>query len=312
METVVAHSQASIRAGSRSFAAAARLFAPDIRDDVVMLYAWCRHCDDQIDGQEHGYARATATPAAASATLDQLRTQTLAAIHGEETVEPAFVALGRAMRRHSIAPEYALDLLDGFAMDVAGRTYRSIDDTLAYSYHVAGTVGVMMACIMGARDPDTLLRAADLGIAFQLTNIARDVSDDARMGRVYLPQAWLEQERLTVDDVGREASWPAVTRVVARLLDTAEPYYASARIGLRRLPLRSAWAIAAALGIYRAIGRGVRRRGPEAWNARVSTGSMTKIAWILRGGAEAASARTFGRWMTEPPRRGLWTKSAAE
>lgn len=309
MDEIARSSTAAIRTGSKSFAAAARLFPAAIREDAVMLYAWCRYCDDVIDGQIMGHAPSDAV-AGSDAALAALRAQTLGAIAGEMQERAEFEALARVVHRHAIPARYPLELLDGFAMDVGGRRYRTLDETLTYCYHVAGTVGVMMAAIMGARGEETLDRAADLGIAFQLTNIARDVGDDARLGRVYLPDDMLARAGLDRNDIGQDAAWPAVARVVGDLLFVAEPYYESARIGLRHLPVRSAWAIATALGIYRDIGRCVRRRGADAWRSRVSTSRAAKLGWVLRGGAAALAATSIGRTMVEPPRRGLWTRPA--
>ena len=167
-----------------------------------------------------------------------------------------------------MAPQFPLDLLEGFAMDAREHAYRSIDDTILYSYHVAGVVGVMMAIIMGAKDTATLNRACDLGIAFQLTNISRDVIDDAKEGRVYLPADWLEAAGVAPGAIADPANREAVFEVTARLLDTAEAYYASARHGLAALPFRSAWAIAAARRVYRDIGTLVRASGSDPWSRR--------------------------------------------
>lgn len=311
MDSVVQNSAEMIRTGSRSFSAAARLFRPEVRDDAMMLYAWCRHCDDEIDGQNLGFA-APADPAAAphdpQAALVRLTEKTQRALAGEGQGDPVFEALARVAGRHEIPARYPLDLLKGFEMDVAGHTYADIGDTLLYCYRVAGAVGVMMAMIMGARDEAVLDRATDLGIAFQLTNIARDVGDDAAIGRGYLPTAWLAAEGVPQEEVGADRHWPAVARVVHRMLETAEPYYRSARIGLRHLPLRSAWAIATARGVYRDIGKGVRRRGPRAWDRRVSTSGAQKVWWGIRGGLQSVSARSVERLLPDPPRGDLWTR----
>lgn len=311
MDAVVAHGSESIRKGSKSFAAAARLFRPDVRDDAVMLYAWCRHCDDVIDGQSLGFRTEAEIPHDPQRALALLVHQTEAAIAGRPQDDPVFEALARVVRRHDIPARHPLDLLKGFEMDVEARRYDSFEDVLDYCYHVAGVVGVMMTMIMGARAPETLRRAQDLGLAFQLTNIARDVGDDARMGRVYLPRDWLAEVGIPAEASPMTVAAPEnaqrVARVVASLLAAAEPYYASARIGLRDLPFRSAWAIAAARGIYRDIGREVLRRGPDAYRTRVSTGTGRKILWALRGGVQAASARSVERLRPAAPRGDLWT-----
>lgn len=303
MRAPVAESQAAIAAGSQSFAAAAKLMPKGIREDTVMLYAWCRHADDVVDGQELGSAPiAQGDPAE---RLGRLKAETLEALHGAGPLSPPFAALRAVARRHDFPDRWPMDLIDGFAMDVAGREYRTLTDTLDYSYHVAGVVGVMMARVMGVRDQSVLDRACDLGLAFQLTNIARDVIDDARIGRVYLPGDWLEETGATA---GGDVPSPELYAVILRLLDAAEPYYASALAGLPALPARCAWSIAAAARIYRAIGTRIRKGGPEAYRQRIGTSGVTKAGLALRGLADAAGSRVLP---PRAPREGLWTRPRA-
>lgn len=307
-EYIVRDSKKRIERGSRSFAAAARLFARDTRHDAYMLYAWCRHCDDVIDGQDFGFRGVDAQSHRACASrLAELREKTLAALSGKAE-EPVFQALGHVARKHHIPSRHPLELLDGFAMDVDGRHYRTIEDTLEYCYHVAGVVGVMMAMIMDARRRSTLLRACDLGLGFQLTNIARDVIEDARDGRVYLPADWLSQEGVPLDRVADPAYRHSVARVVSRLLDLADDYYVSAGQGIADLPLRSAWTIAAASRIYRAIGRDVQARGVHAWDQRVSTGRLRKLGSLSLGGLDAIGVHAMAAIRPVQPRAQLWTK----
>ncbi|WP_112872817.1 phytoene/squalene synthase family protein [Paracoccus endophyticus] len=303
MTVPVAESQAAIAAGSQSFAAAAKLMPAGIREDTVMLYAWCRHADDVVDGQELGSAPAAQGDPAER--LARLKAETLEALHGTGPLSPPFAALRAVARRHDFPDRWPLDLIDGFAMDVAGRNYRTLNDTLDYSYHVAGVVGVMMARVMGVRDPGVLDRACDLGLAFQLTNIARDVIDDARIGRVYLPGDWLEEAGATVEG---DIPSPALYAVILRLLDAAEPYYASAFAGLPALPARCAWSIAAAARIYRAIGTRIRRGGPQAYRQRIGTSGTAKAGLALRGLADVGLSRARPR---AAPRDGLWTRPRA-
>jgi 15-cis-phytoene synthase len=314
MDAVVAGSRRAISAGSRSFATASRLFDARTRESVHLLYAWCRHCDDEIDGQELGQGARDEDAETRRARLRRLYVLTGAALRGERVTDPEFVGLQRVVRRHRIPHHLPLDLLDGFAMDAEARRFATIDETLRYCYHVAGAVGVMMALVMGARDEASLDRASDLGIAFQLTNIARDVVDDARRGRVYLPLAWLAAEGLP-DQVTAAPGALAepehaatLARVTALLLAYAEPYYASARAGLASLPFRSAWAVATARGVYRDTGRLVQRRGARAWDRRAVVGPARKALRAFEGGLIAASAMTMDRWRRPSPRAGLWTR----
>ena len=279
-DKVLQLSEQMIAGGSKSFAAARHLFAPQTRADAVMLYAWCRHADDVIDGQELGHGHEPDRGGDPAARLNELRQATQSALRGETTEDPVFEALQLVVERNGIPHRHPMELIAGFAMDVEGRAYRSFDDTLDYCYHVAGVVGVMMAMIMGVREASVLDRASDLGLAFQLTNIARDVIDDARAGRCYLPSEWLHEVGIDTIDPDDQDQWPALHGLALRLLDRAEPYYVSAYAGVPALPFRSAWAVAAARRVYRDIGRVLRQGGSTAWNGRVSTSQSRKV-WLL-------------------------------
>lgn len=285
----------TIRLGSRSFAMAARLLELGVRDDAVLLYAWCRHCDDAVDGQALGGVVSPVSDPAA--VLDALRGFTEDALSGRPAPAP-FAGLAEVCERRAIPATHPGELLNGFAMDVQGRRYETLGDTLDYCYHAAGAVGVMMAMVMGARGNTALDRASDLGIAFQLTNIARDVVEDARAGRCYLPADMLAARGLTADDLRDPAAWPHAQAVALELLDVAERYYASGLVGLASLPRGSVWGIAAARRIYRSIGTEIRRASPEAWAARVSTGTWRKLTLVglavgdgLRARGTAPTAR---------------------
>ena len=304
-EALLDHATETIKVGSKSFAAAAKLFPADVRRSVLMLYAWCRHCDDTVDGQELGFGAVALTPQEAAMQLARLEDQTRRAYSGEKMKDPAFAAFQEVALKHAIEPRYAADHLAGFAMDVEEAQYETIDDTLRYCYHVAGVVGLMMASIMGASKDTVLDRACDLGLAFQLTNIARDIVDDARMGRCYLPAAWLREAGIPADEVALPKHRAALAGVAARLVDYAEPYYDSANTGIIALPLRSAWAIATARNVYRQIGIKIKARGPHAWDERVGTSRATKLWLLVKGGASALTSRL----RSMPPRRhGLWQR----
>lgn len=304
-EALLDHARDSIARGSKSFAAAARLFDPATRRSAVLLYAWCRHCDDVIDGQQLGFGQHGGGDADA---LEALERATRAACAGEPCPVPAFAALREVTARHAIPVRYPLDHLAGFRMDVEGRVYQRFEDTLDYCYHVAGVVGVMMALVMGVRDEATLDRACDLGIAFQLTNIARDIVEDAENGRLYLPRDWLAEAGIPADALTAPWHRPALAQLAARLVEAAEPYYDSALHGLPALPPRSAWAIATARAVYREIGLKVTAAGSAAWDQRQSTGTLDKLRLIVQGGWQALAAR---RTVVTPRPSGLWTRLAA-
>ncbi|SDV48316.1 15-cis-phytoene synthase CrtB [Chitinasiproducens palmae] len=327
-EALLAHANETIAVGSKSFAAAARLFSPTTRRGALMLYAWCRHCDDVIDDQHHGFASqarapdddARASAAAVGAPDPEMRLAglfdaTRRAYRGEPMIEPAFAAFQDVALRHRIPQRFAFDHLEGFAMDVRGTRYETLDDTLRYCYHVAGVVGLMMAVVMGVEDEATLDRACDLGLAFQLTNIARDIVEDAAIGRCYLPAQWLREEGLPSDAPGALAApvhRAALARLAARLIEHAEPYYESARAGIPALPLRSAWAIAAARAVYRQIGVKVRARGARAWDARAATSKPEKLRLLAGATAMALAGRVRRPGRAVRPRAAtLWLRPAA-
>jgi phytoene synthase len=299
------HAEQSIAVGSKSFAAAAKLFDERTRRSAVMLYAWCRHCDDVIDGQQAGHDAVPITPQEAQRRLALLQAQTHAVYAGVPASEPAFAAFAEVVREHDIPEHNALEHLAGFEMDVLDRRYHTQNDTLQYCYHVAGVVGLMMARVMGTHDPRTLDRACDLGLAFQLTNIARDIVEDARIGRCYLPAQWLEELNIPLHDLAAPEHRPAVAVLARRLVDLAEPYYASAQAGLAALPWRSAWAVATAAAVYRQIGVKVVAAGSHAWDTRVSTSKAEKLAAVSQGWWRAVSAR----WRQWPKRSTqLWNR----
>jgi phytoene synthase len=270
-----------------------------------MLYAWCRYCDDVIDGQELGFNATPVDSAQAELRLEMLKKQTLRAWEGGEMHEPAFAAFQEVALGHNIPLQLAYDHLDGFAMDVRETHYETFDDTLQYCYRVAGVVGLMMARVMGVRDETVLDRACDLGLAFQLTNIARDIVEDARVGRCYLPAQWLAEADIPPEAIAQPKMRAPLADIAQRLVAEAEPYYASARQGLAGLPLRSAWAIASAHGVYREIGVKVSAAGSRAWDKRQGTSAVEKSGLLLKGAGQALTSR----FATQTPRpAGLWQR----
>jgi phytoene synthase len=253
---------------SKSFAFAGRLLPAWCRDDAAALYAWCRRCDDAVDVPEDELTRATAV-AGLRAELDR--------IYGDGVEsEPVLAGFQDVVRRHEIPRRHAQDLVDGMAMDVGAVRYRTFDQLLLYCYRAAGTVGLMMAQIMGVQDPAALRRAADLGIAMQLTNICRDVAEDAARGRVYLPADLLEGCRRLGDPGGE------VGRAVAELLRRADDFYASADAALPVLPLRCALGIRAARLIYAEIGRVIARRRFDVRAGRAVVPRRRKVWLAIR------------------------------
>ena len=300
--TLVAAARDTIAQGSQSFAAASRVFAPATRERAWLLYAWCRAADDMTDGQDLGHTgKPSSNPRAAQARLERL---TRAALNSTSPVPLPFEALRCVVKETGIPRHFLEDHLTGFALDAAGWRPQSEADLLRYCYHVAGSVGCMMAVVMGVplEDEDTLDRACDLGLAFQLANIARDIVPDAAVGRCYLPAGWLAEEGLAEQNLLEPINRPALARMATRLVTLARRYRQSARVGAARLPLRSRLAVLAADGIYGAIGEKVVALSERAWDERVHVSRAGKLGQLLIA---------TGRSLSPAPsvtRDGLWTR----
>lgn len=308
MQDLASYGEATIKQGSKSFAKAAMLFDRRTRESVTMLYAWCRYCDDVIDGQTLGHDSTLQTTAQMQAHLLQLQQETQRICDGFDSDIPAFAALKKVVDQHGLSRQHLFELLEGFALDATDARFITLDDTLRYCYHVAGVVGLMMAQIMGVQDREVMHRATDLGIAFQLTNIARDVMDDLRIGRCYLPQDWLIRQGIDPERLNASEHKPALHALACDLVALAEQYYTSARIGMAQLPLRCAWAIASALLIYRDIGLQVRAGGARAWDRRPQVSNRRKLWHLCQGGLVALHTVRNRHRIAATPRVDLWTR----
>ena len=269
--------RAAIRAGSRSFFAASRLLPAHVRRPAFALYAFCRLSDDVVDlegGSESALARLS---------------HRLARAHrGQPLPNAADRALAETLRSHAIPLEIPEALLEGLAWDAQGRRYQTLEALEAYAARVAGTVGVMMTLIMDVRDPHALARACDLGAAMQLTNIARDVGEDARAGRVYLPLDWLEEAGVDVAGfLADPEPTPAIRLVVARLLEEARRLYEGARAGIAELPRACRPAILAAATIYAEIGREIASVGFDSVTRRARVSGSRKLSLLAQAVAAA-------------------------
>lgn len=284
---------------------ASRLFDRETRERAWLLYAWCRRCDDITDGQELGHGMTVVADPAARLELISRLTQN--AMNREATGHPAFDALGLVAAETGIPAAFPQELIAGMALDAEGFAPESTDDLLRYCWHVAGVVGVMMAIVMGvdAADRATLIRASDLGLSFQLNNIARDLVEDAGVGRCYVPAEWLREMGLDRHGYAHPANRKYTAEIAERLTALAGRYEESALYGTPALPRRSAAAIIAAAGIYGDIGRKVRALGPRGWDSRVSTTKASKLWWAAK--AQFQSGLRHILWGRAPLRDGLWT-----
>lgn len=271
-----------LRRGSKSFHAASRLLPPRVRVPTMGLYAFCRTADDHVDSlPEHADAAKLRAVARLEARLD-------AAYAGRPHDSPVDRAFARVVQTHAIPQALPAAMLEGMRWDAESRDIPDETTLLAYSARVAAAVGLMMTLIMGERRPALLARACDLGTAMQLTNIARDVGEDARNGRVYLPSTWLEQEGLSRERLLAEPVFDQrLGLVIRRTLDRADALYARADAGIAELPRDCRRAILAARRVYAAIGAIVRRRNYDSVSQRAVVSKLGKLrllasAWLGR------------------------------
>jgi phytoene synthase len=277
--------RALLKTGSRTFFAASHLLPARVREPATALYAFCRLADDAVDLDHDGEAGKLGA-------LSRLRARLDRAYRGDPLPLAADRAFAETVRRFQIPRELPEALLEGLAWDAAGRRYETLSDLHAYAARVAGTVGVMMAVVMGVRDHAALARACDLGAAMQLTNIARDIGEDAREGRLYLPLAWLRQAGIDPDAwLAAPRFTPEIGALVARLLEEAERLYTNGERGIADLPVTCRPGIRAARLLYAEIGREVARRGFDSVGARAFVTASRKLR-LLASAALPRSTRT--------------------
>ena len=282
----MAHCRDAIRTGSRSFHAASRLLPARVRDPALALYAFCRLADDAVDE--------TADKTPAIRALRERLDLVYAGCPRDAPADRAFAAVVAAFEMPRALPDA---LLEGLAWDAEGRRYATLADLSGYCARVASAVGAMMCVLMRVRDADALARACDLGLAMQLTNIARDVGEDARAGRLYLPLDWLAAAGIDPDAFVRAPVPDARLRaLVRRLLAEADALYARAEAGVAVLPIACRPGIYAARHVYAGIGGAVARRGHDSIGARAHTGAARKAGWLalaaLRAGASTLTPRS--------------------
>ena len=286
---------------SKSFAFASRLLGARIRDQTAVVYTWCRRADDAIDDPTSN------DELTLRRTLVRLTTEVDTAYAATAT-DPVLAAFGEVARARAIPTHYPAELLAGMAMDAAGTHYASVPELLLYAWRVAGVVGLMMSHVFGVSDDKALVHAAHLGLAMQLTNICRDVDEDWRRGRLYLP-ADLLAARGAADLAGDLARpFPASARIpvadtVRDLLALADRYYRSGDRGLRALPWRAAGAVGVARRVYSAIGTRIARTGYDVTAGRAVVSTPAKLL-LLAGSVgrlvASAPARAFSRRVRIP------------
>lgn len=254
-------SKGVIARSSRSFTLASAFLPYPIRTKVWALYAWCRSVDDLVDHAE--------SPIEAAETLRTLEEDLARCQRGESPAHPASEWIRPLIAAGNIEPRHARELIEGMSMDLEGYSVCNNADLERYCYHAAGTVGLMMTSLMGVTDRSAYRHAVALGVAMQMTNIARDVREDAERGRSYLPGI----------THAFDANSDQISQGVAKILALAEERYNVAIEGLHYLPWRCRLSIRVALEVYREIGREIQRKGCSVMGGRTII-SKGGLAWV--------------------------------
>jgi 15-cis-phytoene synthase len=270
--TDIAACRALLKGGSRTFHAASKVLPRRVADPAIALYAFCRLADDAVDlGRDR------------RAAVARLRERLDRAYRGQPMNHPADRAFADVVAKFGIPRELPEALLDGLAWDAEIRRYETLQELTAYAARVAGSVGAMMTLVMGQRSPDIVARACDLGVAMQLTNIARDVGEDARAGRLYLPLQWLRDSNIDPEAwLAKPAFTMEIAAIVQRLLDTADTLYDRATLGIAHLPLGCRPGIHAARALYAEIGRELERGGLDSISQRAVVSTKRKLTVLAR------------------------------
>lgn len=261
-----------------SFYYSFRLLAPARRRAITALYAYCREVDDVVDE--------VSDPDVARAKLAWWRSE-VERIYGGTPQHPVAIALQDAVRRYRLPKEHLLRVIDGMQMDLEKTRYRTFAELEDYCDHVAGVVGLLSAEIFGYQDARTRDYAQKLGVAFQLTNIIRDVGEDARRGRIYLPQEDLDRFGVAATDVLRARTSPAFVELMRFEAERAARWYEEAIAALPardRRPQRAGLAMAA---IYRTLLDEIARDGYAVLDRRIALTPLRKL-WIATRAAWAA------------------------
>jgi len=257
-------------ASGSSFTMSFRFLPQDKRRAMTALYAFCREVDDVVDECSEDNV--------ACATLNWWRNE-VAAIYAGMPQHPVCKALVPIVKQFNLPQEHLLEIIDGMEMDLDQPRYPDFKSLQLYCYRVASVVGLLSAEIFGYRDRQTLKYAHDLGIAFQLTNIIRDVGEDARRNRIYLPMDELQRFGVTAADILNANETENFHKLMAFQIERARRYYRQAFEHLPAVDRKAQRAGLVMAAIYQAILDEVERSGSHVLKERVSLTPIYKL-WL--------------------------------
>lgn len=283
---------AATAVGSRSFYFATRFFPPELARAAHAVYWFCRHTDDLVDEAP--------SVAEGAAALEAWERDFLQAWDTGRTPDPVLRIFVETARRYQIPRDYPLELMEGMRMDLRGTSYADFASLRVFCYRVASVVGLMMCHVIGFREPAPT-HAIDLGIALQLTNILRDVGEDLRRGRVYLPAEDLEHFGYSLDDLRAGRINDRFLALMRFQIARAEDYYRRAEPGIALLNPEGRFAVRVAADVYHGILREIAQNGYDVFERRAVVPASRKYWITARSMAGPVARHTLNRlafWKT--------------
>lgn len=260
-----------IRSKARTFYLASLFLPRHVRRDVHLVYAYYRTIDDLVDEPPTGWTHAD--------ILGSLEEWNEVLLGYRAPTTPLMKGIVRLMQTRGISTGHLTMVLDGARFDLEMRAIETREDLLRYAVLVAGSVGMVMAPILGAGDEAALSSACDLGVAMQLTNVLRDVGEDLQRGRMYLPRAELSRAGVSSTDLHSGTVTPPIRQVMDGIIDDARRFYQHGTRGIQHLDPSVRFSIYLAATLYARILDKIERHDYDVFTRRAHLGMMEK--WIL-------------------------------
>lgn len=276
LEEAYQHCRRITRKGSKTFYFGSLLLPYQKRRAMWAFYSFCRYTDDLVDNSE------SLTSDELVEQLDYWETESRAALQGQVNARLShFLAWSHSVTNFQIPPEPTLELIEGCRMDLTKSRYANFDELRLYCYRVASTVGLVAAQVIGYSDPIALNYAIDLGIAMQLTNILRDVGEDARNGRIYLPLDEMRQFGYTEEELLQGVINQSFIQLMKFQIERARRYYQQAMPGIEYLTADSRLSISVAADLYSRILDVIERNNYDVFTRRAYVPGKEKLARLL-------------------------------
>jgi phytoene synthase len=271
LEQSYAHCRAVAKKRARNFYYSFILLPPEKKNAMCAMYAFMRYCDDLSD-----------EPGATRSAIDRWRESLTVALAGRPDSNPVWPAFLDSVERYAIPHEYFYEMIEGVASDLQPRTIATFDELYRYCYRVASVVGLTTVHIFGFTSPDALPLAEKCGIAFQLTNILRDVREDAGLGRVYLPAEDLARFGVSVDDLRNARRTEQFGRLMEFETERARCYYRESAPLLDLIQAKSRPSLWALIAIYSRLLDHLEESHYDVLVRRISLSSLEKTWIVLR------------------------------